>query len=45
MSPKLSLGCQLAHFGGVYAYQMFHRCGLDYLSYDLTEAPIVEFSI
>jgi hypothetical protein len=26
-------------FGSVYAYEMWRRCGLNYLSYDITEAP------
>jgi hypothetical protein len=26
-------------FGVVYACEMWHRCGLEYLSYDVTEAP------
>jgi hypothetical protein len=26
-------------FGVTYAYEMWRRCGLDYLSYDVTEAP------
>jgi len=35
----IATGLPVNSFGVTYAYEMWRRCGLDYLSYDVTEAP------
>jgi hypothetical protein len=36
---EIAAGLPVNSFGVTYAYEMWRRCGLDYLSYDVTEAP------
>jgi len=36
---EIGAGLPTNSFGAVYAAEMWRRCGLDYLSYDVTQAP------
>lgn len=36
---EIAAGLPVNSFGVTYTYEMWRRCGLDYLSYDVTEAP------
>ena len=38
-ASEITTGLPVNSFGVVYACEMWWRCGLDYLSYDVTEAP------
>ena len=38
-SREIAEGLPANQFGSTYAYELWRRCGLNYLSYDVTEAP------
>ena len=38
-SSEIARALPVNHFGVTYTYEMWRRCGFDYLSYDVTEAP------